>query len=59
VEQAEERVLVRAAASDVEGRANVLLRQLDNADHFGIGEFSSLMSSSFSVYSSVLFFNRE
>jgi hypothetical protein len=63
VEQAEERALIRpllhVTAVDVEGRANVLLHQLDDADRLGVGEFSSLLSSSFSVYSSVLFSNRE
>jgi hypothetical protein len=32
VEQVRERALVRAVAADVEGRANVLLRQLGDAD---------------------------
>jgi hypothetical protein len=59
VEQVEERALVRAAAADVEGRANVLLRQLGDTDRCGVGKFSSLLSSSFSVYSSVLFSNHE
>jgi hypothetical protein len=59
VEQAEERALVRVAAADIEGRSNVLLRQLDDVDRRGVGEFSSLLSSSFSVYSLVLFSNRE
>jgi hypothetical protein len=39
VEQAEEWALVRAAVADVDGRANVLLCQLGDADHRGIGEF--------------------
>jgi hypothetical protein len=39
VDQAEERALVHAAAADVEGRANVLLHQLDNADRCGVGGF--------------------
>jgi hypothetical protein len=39
VDQAEERALVRVAAADVEGRANVLLHQLDDADHRGVGGF--------------------
>jgi hypothetical protein len=51
VEQAEERALIRVAAADVEGRANVLLRQLGDADRHGVGEFSSLLSSSFFVKS--------
>jgi hypothetical protein len=46
-------------AADVEGRVNILLRQLDDADRRGVSEFSSLRSSSFSVYISVLFSNRE
>jgi hypothetical protein len=59
VEQAEERALVCVTAADVEVRANVLLHQLGDANHRDVGEFSSLLSSSFSVYSSVLFSNRE
>jgi hypothetical protein len=59
VEQAEEWTLVRMAAADVEGRANILLYQLDDANCRGIGEFSSFLSSSFSVYNSVLFSNHE
>jgi hypothetical protein len=39
VDQAEERVLVCAAAADVEGRVNVLLHQLDDADRRGVGGF--------------------
>jgi hypothetical protein len=39
VDQAEERVLVRVAAADVRGRANVLLHQLDNADCHSVGGF--------------------
>jgi hypothetical protein len=39
VDQAEEQALIRAAATDVEGRANVLLHQLNNADHRGVGGF--------------------
>jgi hypothetical protein len=35
VEQMEEQALVRAVAADVEERANVLLRQLEDADHHG------------------------
>jgi hypothetical protein len=50
-------VLVHAAAADVEGRMNVLLCQLDDADHRGIGEFSSLLFSSFFVYISFLIMN--
>jgi hypothetical protein len=39
VDLAEERALIHAAATDVEGRANVLLHQPDNADHRGVGGF--------------------
>jgi hypothetical protein len=39
VQQAEERVLIRVAATDVEGRVNVLLHQLGDADCRGVGEF--------------------
>jgi hypothetical protein len=39
MDQAEERALVRAAAVDVEGRANVLLNQLDDADRCSVGGF--------------------
>jgi hypothetical protein len=39
VDQAEERVLVHTTAADVEGRANVLLHQLDDADRRGVGGF--------------------
>jgi hypothetical protein len=56
MELAEEQALVHVAASDVEGRTNVLLRQLGDTDRRGVGEFSSLRSSSFSVYISVPFF---
>jgi hypothetical protein len=56
MELVEEQALVRVAAADVEGRKNVLLRQLGDADHRGVGEFSSLRYSSFSVYISVPFF---
>jgi hypothetical protein len=38
VERTEEQALVRAAAVDVEGRANVLLCQLEDADDRGVGE---------------------
>jgi hypothetical protein len=37
--RAEEQLLVRAVAAGVEVRANVLLRQLEDADHHGIGGF--------------------
>jgi hypothetical protein len=57
VEEAEERALIRAATADIEGRVNVLLRQLGDADRRGIGEFSSLLSSSF--FNLVLFSNHE
>jgi hypothetical protein len=59
VEQAEERALVHVAAVDVEGRANILLHQVGDTDCHGVGEFSSLLFSSFSVYSLVLLSNRE
>jgi hypothetical protein len=59
VEQAEEQVLIHVAAADVKGRANVLLHQLDDTDQCGVAKFSSLWSSSFSVYSSVLLSNCE
>jgi hypothetical protein len=36
---AEEQALVRVAAADVEGRANVLLPQLEDANHRGAGKF--------------------
>jgi hypothetical protein len=39
VDQAEERAFVRAAAADIEGRANILLHQLDAADRCGVGGF--------------------
>jgi hypothetical protein len=41
VERTEEQALIRAAASDVEGRVNVLLCQLEDADHRGASKFSS------------------
>jgi hypothetical protein len=43
VEWAEEQALVRVATVDAEGRVNVLLHQLNHADHRGIGEFSFLL----------------
>jgi hypothetical protein len=55
VEQAEEHALVRAAVADVEGRANVLLRQLEDADHRGVGKsppFCFLPSFFFVFFSS-------
>jgi hypothetical protein len=39
VDQAEEWALVRAATMDVEGRTNVLLHQLDDADRRDVGGF--------------------
>jgi hypothetical protein len=39
VEQVEERALVHVVVADVEGRVNVLLHQLDDAYHRGVGEF--------------------
>jgi hypothetical protein len=39
VDQAEERALVSAVAADVEGRANILLHQLGDADRRGVGGF--------------------
>jgi hypothetical protein len=39
VDQVEEQALVRVAAVDVEGRANILLHQLDAADRCGVGGF--------------------
>jgi hypothetical protein len=57
VEWAEEQALVHVAAADVEGRTNVLLHQLDDADHRGVGEFSSLLFSSFFIYISPLIVN--
>jgi hypothetical protein len=39
VDQAEERALVHAAVVDVEGRANVLLHQLDDANCRDVGGF--------------------
>jgi hypothetical protein len=59
VEQAEEQAFVHVAAADVAGRANILLRQLGDTDHRGVGKICSLLSSSFSVHNSVLFSNRE
>jgi hypothetical protein len=38
VERLEEQALVRTAATDIEGRANVLLCQLEHADHRGSGK---------------------
>jgi hypothetical protein len=35
VERSEEQALIRAATADVEGRANVLLRHLEDVDHRG------------------------
>jgi hypothetical protein len=57
VEQMKEQALVRVAVADVEGRANVLLCQLEDADHRGAGKFSSLLFSSFLLL--YLFSNRE
>jgi hypothetical protein len=57
VERSEEQVLVHAAAANIEGRANVLLHQLDDTDHHGIGKFSSLLFSSFFIYISFLIVN--
>jgi hypothetical protein len=54
VERAEEQSLIRVAAADIEGRANVHLRQLDDTNHHGVGKFSSLLFSSFFVYISFL-----
>jgi pyridoxine/pyridoxamine 5'-phosphate oxidase len=42
VERTEEQALVHVATVDVEGRMNVLLHQLEDADHRGVGKFSSL-----------------
>jgi hypothetical protein len=39
VDQKKERALVRTTAADVEGRANVLLHQLDDADRRSVGGF--------------------
>jgi hypothetical protein len=39
VQQAEERALIRAVATDIEGRVNVLLHQLGDMDPRGVGEF--------------------
>jgi hypothetical protein len=39
VDQVEEWALIRAAAANVEGRANVLLHQLDDTDRRGVGGF--------------------
>jgi hypothetical protein len=47
VERTEEQALVRATTADVEGRANVLLRQLEDTNHRGVGKFSSLLFPSF------------
>jgi hypothetical protein len=41
VGRAEEQSLVYAAAADVEGRANVLLHQLEDADRHSVGRFIS------------------
>jgi hypothetical protein len=46
VDRTEEQALVRAAKSDVEGRANVVLHQLEDANHRGVSKFSSLLFSS-------------
>jgi hypothetical protein len=48
----EEQSLVRAMAADVEGRANVLLHQLENTDCHGVGRFLS----SYFVLSLYVFF---
>jgi hypothetical protein len=50
VDQAEERALICVAVADVEGRANILLQQLDNTDHCGVGRFFLLSVSPFSIY---------
>jgi hypothetical protein len=55
VERSEEQALVRVAAADVEGRANILLRQLEDADHRGASK--SLPFIPFLL--SHLLFNRE
>jgi hypothetical protein len=47
VERTEEQALIHAVAADVEGRVNVLLRQLEDANHRGVGKFSSLSFPSF------------
>jgi hypothetical protein len=39
VEWTEEQAFFRAAAADIEGRANVLLRQLEDANHRGVSKF--------------------
>jgi hypothetical protein len=59
VDQAVERALVRAATADVEGRANVLLHQLDDTDRRGVGGFFFFSVFPLFVYSSVLLSNRE
>jgi hypothetical protein len=56
VERTKEQALVRAAATNVEGRVNVLLCRLDDADHRGVGKFS-LLFSPFFVYISFLIVN--
>jgi hypothetical protein len=57
VDQAKERAFVRAAAADMEGRANVLLHQLNNADHRGVGGFFFLFV--FPLLRLLLLSNRE
>jgi hypothetical protein len=59
VDQAEERALVRVAAADVEGRVNILLHQLDDTDHCGVGGFFFFSVFPLLVYSSGLLSNRE
>jgi hypothetical protein len=38
VERTEEQALVRVATVDVEGRANILLGQLEDTNHLGVGK---------------------
>jgi hypothetical protein len=41
VKEAEERALADAMATDVEGRANALVKQLEDADRHGVRMYSS------------------
>jgi hypothetical protein len=58
VDLAEERTLVHAAASDVEVRAHVLLHQLGNADHCGVGGFFAFLSFPSFLYGPMLLSNQ-
>jgi hypothetical protein len=54
VERMEEQELIHAATADVEGRANVLIRQLEDADHHGIDKSLPFCFLPFFLYISFL-----